>query len=181
MAELRARTPCGDMLPASYGESTMEELDLGVVTSVTALGPTEELSAALDAAHGLGFPKANRTSGKNGARCIWFGRNQGLLIGVEPSTELGAYAALVDQSDGWCAVSLSGDDAQDVLARLVPVDLRAAHFKRGRTARTQVGHMSASITRTGPGTFMILVFRSMAATLIDELSHAMQGVASRRG
>lgn len=180
MAELKARTPCGDLLPLTLGEATLEELDLGHVTSVMGFGDEASVSKALEAAHGVAFPKPNRTTGKDGTRCIWFGRNQALLIGPEPEAPLTEQAALVDQSDGWCAVSLSGSASEDVLARLVPVDLRAGHFKRGHTARTQLGHMMASVTRTGANSFMILVFRSMAATLVHELGTAMQAVASRR-
>ncbi len=102
------------------------------------------------------------------------------MIGIAPDASLGQHAAVVDQSDAWCAVSLSGGTAEDVLARLVPVDLRRAQFKRGHTVRTQVGHMMTSVTRTGPDSFMILVFRSMAVTLIHELKQAMQFVAARR-
>ena len=180
VAELKARTPCGDMLPLTHGAATVTELDLGHVTSVMGFGDDAAVSNALEAAHGVAFPKPNRSTGKDGDRCIWFGLNQALLIGPAPEERLKETAALVDQSDGWCAVSLSGAASEDVLARMVPVDLRAGHFKRGHTVRTQLGHMMASITRTGVNSFMILVFRSMASTLVDELGTAMQAVASRR-
>ncbi|MGJ8590673.1 MAG: sarcosine oxidase subunit gamma, partial [Yoonia sp.] len=173
MAELKARTACGDKLPLEIGTVQLEELDLGPVTSVMVWGSDKELSATMKAAHGMAFSKPNRSSGKDTTRCIWFGRNQALLIGAVPDVSLGQHAAIVDQSDTWCAVSLSGEASEDVLARLVPVDLRRAQFKRGHTVRTQVGHMMASVTRTGPDSFMILVFRSMAATLIHELKQAM--------
>lgn len=179
MAELKARTPCGDMLPVTHGAAQLVELDLGIVTSVMVTGDEDALSEALEAAHAVAFPKPNRASGKGGIRCVWFGRNQALLIGAAPDASLAAHGALVDQSDGWCAVRLSGGASEDVLARLVPVDLRAGHFKRGHTVRTLVGHMTASITRTGSEDFMILVFRSMASTLVHEVSEAMLGVASR--
>ena len=179
MAELKARTACEDALPVTVGAAQLEELDLGPVTSVMVLGQETDLSAAMEAAHGMAFPKPNRSSSKDAGRCVWFGRNQAILIGVAPDATLGNHAAVVDQSDAWCAVSLSGAASEDILARLVPLDLRRGQFKRGHTARTQVGHMMASVTRTGPDSFMILVFRSMAITLIHELEQAMQAVASR--
>ena len=184
VAELKARTACGDLLPVTHGSAQLVELDLGIVTSVALLGDEKAMSEAMDAVHGVGFPKPNRTTGKSplgkgGVCSVWIGRNQALLIGVAPDASLRAHGALVDQSDGWCAVCLSGAAAEDVLARLVPIDLRAGHFKRGHTARTLLGHMTVSITRTEPEEFMILVFRSMASTLVHELSAAMLGVASR--
>jgi len=133
----------------------------------------------MGAAYGLGVPKPNRVLSKGGVRAVWFGRNQLLLMGVDPDAGLAAHAALVDQSDGWCAVALEGAGSVDVLARLVPVDLRAGVFKGGHCVKTQLAHMNVSITRTGAEGFMILVFRSMASTLMHELERAMRGVAAR--
>lgn len=179
VAELKAKTPSTGLLPVAHGAAQLVEVDLGVVTSVMALGDKAGLSASMKAAHGVGFPEPNRTAARNGLRCIWSGRNQALLTGVVPDASLLPHGVLVDQSDGWAAVRLSGAASEDVLARLVPVDLRVGHFKRGHTARTLLGHMTASVTRTGADEFLILVFRSMAITLVDEISRAMQAVESR--
>jgi sarcosine oxidase subunit gamma len=101
------------------------------------------------------------------------------LVGIDADTGLVGHGALTDQSDGWTVVQLQGAGAADVLARLTPVDLRHAVFKRGHTARTDLMHMAASITRTNDDAFMIMVFRSMAGTLLHDLQRAMEGVASR--
>ena len=180
MVELTEKSPCAGVLPIEHGSVTLEELPRAQLTALSPLADRQALSAALEAAHGMALPRPNRSTGKEGARCLWFGRDQYLLIGPDPDPALGAEAAVVDQSDAWAVVTLEGADAADVLARLVPVDLRAQDFKRGHTARTQLGHMHASITRTGPERFMILVFRSMAGTLVHDLRHAMAAVASRR-
>ena len=179
MAELKALTPCGDISPLKIGAAQLAEIDTGHLTSLKPLKDKARLSEALEAAHGVAFPAVGRSTGKDGARTVWFGRGEALLIGPAPDASLAKHAAVVDQSDGWCVVTLSGDAAVDVLARLVPVDLRVGQFKRGHTVRTQLGHMSASITRTGTNTLMILVFRSMAATLVHEIQQAMEAVASR--
>lgn len=179
MAELMARTPFGGLLPLSIGSTTLTEIDPGPLLLVTSFGDGADLDRAMVAAYGVGVPKPNRVLAKGGVRAVWFGRNQVLLMGAAPAAEVAAHAALVDQSDGWGAVTLEGPASVDVLARLVPVDLRAAGFKRGHCARTQLGHMNVSITRTGAEGFMILVFRSMASTLVHELERAMRGVAAR--
>ena len=44
---------------------------------------------------------------------------------------------MTDQSDGWTVLALSGAAAVDVLARLVPVDLRLAAFPVGGALRTR--------------------------------------------
>ena len=74
---------------------------------------------------------------------------------------------------------LSGAASVDVLARLVPVDLRRTAFPQGHTCRTLVNHMTASVTRQDEDAFLILVFRSMAQTLVEELHEAMEAVALR--
>ena len=180
MVELKATDAFAGALPVKVGACSVEALDLGVLTSLSALGPAAALSAALEATHGLSLPKPGRSTGRTGNRCLWFGRGEVLLAGPAPDASLSQYAALVDQSDAWASVRVSGKDAVDVLARLVPIDLRESQFKRGASARTLVQHMTASITRTGADSFAILVFRSMAGTLVHDLKGAMEAVAARR-
>ena len=108
-----------------------------------------------------------------------FGRNEVLLAGPAPNSRLSEAMAVVDQSDGWAAAVLRGERGPEVLARLVPVDMRASAFKRGHSVRTQLLHMNVSITRIAPDQVLILCFRSMAGTLVHDLKQAMAGVASR--
>ena len=69
----------------------------------------------------------------------------------------------------------------DVLARLVPVDLRLAAFPVGRAVRPGLNHMNAVILRTGDHAFEIMVFRSMARTAWHEVETTMNMVAARAG
>ena len=175
MIELLSKTPCEGLLPLNVQGLKLSEVDLGRVTS---LSPYGEASAALQAAHGMAWPAANRATGKAGARCVWFGQDQAVLMGPQPDMALAKVAAVVDQSDAWAGVKLEGVQAADVLARLVPVDLRDVAFKRGHTVRTQALHVSVSITRLSDG-YLIMAFRSMAQTLVLELKEAMEAVAAR--
>lgn len=180
MGDLVAKSPCAGLLPLTIGSVSVTEEDAGVMTSIAARkGRQKALSQALKAAHGMAVPSPGRTTGKAGARVIWFSRGQVLLIGPAPDGSLGEFAALTDQSDGWAVVRLEGRGARDVLARLVPLDLRPTAFKRGHTARTELAHMMASLTRVGENAFQIMVFRSMAKTLVHDLKTAMEGVAAR--
>ncbi len=179
MVELKETSACAGLLPVTYGSVTLEEMTVEHMTSLSPLGDASGLSDALDNAHGMALPAPNRSTGKDSARCIWFGRDEALLIGPAPDDALRKLGAVVDQSDAWAVVRLQGLGAVDVLARLVPVDLRDGAFKQGHTARTQLGHMHASITKLEPDQFMIMVFRSMAGTLVHDLKQAMAGVATR--
>jgi sarcosine oxidase subunit gamma len=177
---LIAKTPCAGLLPLTVGEMTLSEVDPGILTSMAPhRGQEKALSDALKAAHGMAFPAPNRATGKAGARAIWFGRGQAVLAGPAPDASLAGFAALTDQSDAWAVVLLEGPGAEDALARLVPVDLRPQVFKRGHTARTQLFHMMCSITRVGERSLQIMVFRSMARTLVHDLKSAMESIAAR--
>lgn len=178
--KLVAQTPCDGLLPLTVGSVSVSEIDAGAIHSLSPFrGQSKLLSDAMKTAHGMALPAPNRASGKEGARAIWFGHGQVMLMGSLPDQALFSHAAVVDQSDAWAVVRLEGNGVEDVLARLVPVDLRPQNFKRGHTARTLLFHMAASVTRVGEKSFLIMVFRSMAGSLVHDLKRAMEGVAAR--
>lgn len=180
MVELSAKTPCAGLLPVAVGDCTLSEVASASMTLLSSYkGKEKQLGAALKAAHGMAFPAPNRSTGKAGARCVWFGQGQGMLIGPTPDKSLARYGAVVDQSDGWAVVRLEGMGAVDVLARLTSLDLRESQFKRGQTARSELHHMMVSITRVGNQAFDIMAFRSMAKTLVHDLEGAMASVAAQ--
>lgn len=180
MVELTAQSPCGTMLPLTVGSVTLSEVDLGLLTSISPFSNQQgAVSDALTQAYGLAYPSPNRTTGEGQMWAIWFGRDTALLVGPTVDASLVKIAAITDQTDAWTCVTLSGKGHEDALARLVPVDLRARNFQLGHTLRTLLGHMNASITRTSDNEVLILVFRSMAETLIHDLQEAMAVVAAR--
>jgi len=184
VVELREEHVGEGLLPVTAGEL---RLSAAVPERMTSLAPYKGQAAALSqamqamqAAHGVGWPKPGRMTGRKGARAMWFGREMALLIGPEPDPGLAAHAALADQSDAWAVLALEGPAAVEVLARLCPLDLRDHVFKRGHVARTEVAHMAGAIARMGDENWRIMVFRSMAGTLIHEVETAMRRVAARR-
>lgn len=181
MVDLIALSACDGLLPLSVGDLTVSEVIPDAMTSLAPFkGQGKATSSALMTAHGMALPAPNRATGKAGSRAIWLSRGQVMLVGPTPDAGLAKYAALTDQTDAWAVVRLEGPGVEDVLARLVPVDVRASVFKRGHTARTDLMHMMASVTRVGDHAFQIMVFRSMAETLVHDVKSAMEGVASQR-
>ncbi len=180
MDSLTAKSPLEGLLPVTIGSLSITEEQTGAIHLVSPFkGKHDAVSKAMAEDHGMAFPAANRATGKAGARAVWFGPEQALLIGPQPNDKLAGLAAVVDQSDAWAVARVEGEGVEDVLARLVPIDLRRQVFKRGHTARTLVFHMTASVTRVGDNAFQIMVFRSMAETLVHDLKRAMEGVAAR--
>ncbi len=163
----------------NVGGVTLAEVQVGPITSIAVLpGGTKAVAKGLRPL-GLSMPEPNSFHERKGARIVWTGREQAFLIGVDcPALE---GAAVTDQSDGWTVLALSGPAAVDVLARLVPTDLRLGACPVGRALRTGVNHMNAVILRTGDYAFEIMVFRSMARTAWHELETATHMVAARAG
>lgn len=180
MARLLGTSAFAAGLPRRIGGLTLAEHDPGPVTSVAPFrGREAAVSAALEGALGLGFPAPNAALASGTARALWAGRGRALILGAPLPDGLGEDAALVDLTSGFAWLHLTGQGVEDVLARLVPLDLRPAAFPEGRTARSLVGHMSASITRLGPETLELAVMRSMAGTLLHEVTQAAEGIAAR--
>lgn len=178
MPELIAKSAL-DGRSLTLGTVTLAEVEVGPITSVAVFpGGAKAVAKGLKTL-GLAMPEPNRFSEKKGARIVWTGRDQAFLIGVVPPVLEGA--AVTDQSDGWAVLSVSGAAAVDVLARLVPVDLRLAAFPVGRAIRTQANHMNVVILRVGDHAFEILVFRSMARTAWHELETTTHMVLARTG
>ena len=163
----------------SLGGVTLAEGEVGPITSIAVLpGGAKAVAKGLKTI-GFAMPEPNRFAEKKGARIVWTGRDQAFLLGVAAPVLEGA--AVTDQTDGWTALTLSGTGAVDVLARLVPMDLRLAAFPVGRAVRTQLNHMNVVILRAGDYAFEIMGFRSMARTAWHELEAAMQMLAARGG
>lgn len=178
MVKLIAKTAFGNQLPVSVGRCTLGALLPAAITSIAPQsGQERAVSEALKNSYGLAFPAPNRATVKAGTRCVWFGPGLAMLMGPVPKPINGA--SLTDQTDGWAVMQLQGDACVDVLASLVPVDLRPAVFKRGHTARTTLFHMPLSVTRTGASSFDLMVFRSMASTAVDEILTAMATSAAK--
>ncbi|EYD76110.1 sarcosine oxidase, gamma subunit family protein [Rubellimicrobium mesophilum DSM 19309] len=176
MARLLATTPCAGLdLPMTIGGARLSEVELGPVTSIAPFaGRAEEVEARLGAA----LPPPGRVGAADGGRLLWTGPGRALLVGCA-APDLRGLAAVVEQGDGMAGVLLEGAAAREVLARLVPLDLRDRAFPEGATARTLLVHMAVTLTRVGAESFEIIAMRSMAATLVREVAEAMRHVAAR--
>jgi heterotetrameric sarcosine oxidase gamma subunit len=180
VVKLIARSALDGLVPVTIGTVTVTNVSLDPVTMIAPFqGQLAKVDALLRAGDGIGFPASNRMESSEGVRILWAGQGRALLIGADAPLGLAGLAALTDQSDAFASAQVQGAGAVDVLARLVPVDLRLAHFPVGQTVRTFVNHMTSSVTRTAPDAFEVMVMRSMGQTLIHELTEAMANLAAR--
>lgn len=178
MAELLAKSPCDGLgLPFAKGAAQLEAWAPGPITSIAPFAGQEAAASDALARLGLAFPAANAMQVAGHARIVWTGRHQAFLIGA-PCPAI-AQAAITDQSDGWVGLRLTGAAARDVLARLVPLDLRDGAFPSGTAARSLLGHMPLVLMRPEADVWEMLTFRSMARTAVHEMSEAVTVVAGK--
>ncbi|SPH18778.1 hypothetical protein DEA8626_02322 [Defluviimonas aquaemixtae] len=178
MPSLIEKSPCDDLLPVLDGGLKLSEAREARITSVTPFAGKDRGVATALKSLGLGWPKPGQAVTGQAGACLWTGRGQAFLVGPVPEG-LDGIAALTDQSDAWARMELTGPHVAEVLARLVPLDLRAAVFPVGTVARSGLNHMMMILHRTGDDCFEIMVFRSMAATAVEEIRHAMAARAAR--
>ena len=178
MASLIEKSACDGLLPISIGGLTLTQAPPARIASVAPFNGREKAVVAALKALGLAWPAPGRCLAKGDAAILWSGRGQAFLLNGD-TAGLAGIAAVTDQTDGWAALRLSGPGHADALARLVPLDLRPAAFPPGSTARSGLGHMMAVFRRLSPDAVEIMVFRSMAATAVHEITVAMQSVTAR--
>nr|WP_245398554.1 sarcosine oxidase subunit gamma [Oceaniglobus trochenteri] len=154
-------------MPQTIGGLTLAE---HLPEAITAVMPFDGQEGAVSDDMGMPFPAPGRTSEADGALAIWAGRHLALVLGAPPRS---SHGAISDQSDAWAVFDLTGPGGAEALARLCPVDTRAAQFPPGHTARSLLGHVHASITRLKDDRLRIMVPRSMAHTAIHDLTRAM--------
>ncbi|MBP0438366.1 sarcosine oxidase subunit gamma family protein [Tianweitania sediminis] len=88
----------------------------------------------------------------------------------EKAARLGADAAVSDQSHGRVRVAVSGSGARSLLAKGCAVDFSPSVFAVGATAATLYNHIGIHVTRTAEDGFELLVLRSFAQSLWEDLS-----------
>lgn len=84
--------------------------------------------------------------------------------------DLGARrASVVEQSDGRVVLRIQGPKVRAILAKCTALDLDADLFEIGQSTNCQICHVAGNLARTGQDTFEIVVMRSFAGFLFDEV------------
>ena len=81
---------------------------------------------------------------------------------TELKKQLEGVASVSDQSHGRVTLSISGPKARAVLAKGTPIDLFDDEFPIGKSALTQMAHVSVHLTRTGQDEFTLSIFRGFS-------------------
>lgn len=82
------------------------------------------------------------------------------------------FAMAVEVSDARAVFDIEGPLAREVLAKLAPVDLAPGVFEPGEMRRTRLAQVAAAFWMTGPDSFRLIAFRSVAQYVEDLLKTA---------
>lgn len=93
----------------------------------------------------------------------------------------GGRAAFVDQSDGRVVMRIAGPQVRRILAKCTAVDLHPARFPVGHAVPAMVCHVAAHLARTGAESFEIVVPRSFAGTVFEEIAELGREFALTKG
>jgi len=120
----------------------------------------------LSAPEGAGFVEVGATRlGRLGPSRYVVSGDRGADLPGRLTSLLDGVAAVTDQSDLWAYFAAAGEGVQEVLSRVVPVNLHATSFAVGGLALTRAGHLDVRMFRTGTLQFEIAVARSYAEDL----------------
>ena len=102
----------------------------------------------------------------------WAGPDQYYVYNA-PYTELKrkleGLASVSDQSHGRVMIRIAGEKSRALLAKGTPVDLHPNEFPIGKSALTQMAHVSVHFTRTGDNEFTLSVFRGFSESFWEWL------------
>lgn len=85
-------------------------------------------------------------------------------------TRLRDIASVSDQSHARVMLRIAGPKARALLSKGTPVDLHPAVFATGKSALTQMAHVSVHMTRTGTDEFTLSVFRGFSESFWEWLT-----------
>lgn len=159
------------------GFATIREIGpLGMIT-LRCKADVKAMPKAIKAAVGTGVPSQRRVVVEGDRACGWMSPDEYLLVmpyaGVAEALEAIAKAMgkehhlAVDVSDARAVFRIEGAKAEQVLAKLSPVDFAA--LEPGELRRTRAAQVAAAFWKEGEG-YTLVCFRSVARYVFDLLA-----------
>jgi sarcosine oxidase subunit gamma len=181
MASLNERAPlAGLAIAGRFGAAAdapglvIEPRTLALASVTVRRGQAAALAAAVNEHYRIALPDGPRRATNDAIAFAGVGPGQWIASagtsGVAEfvtrlKSDLGAVAAVVDQSDSRLVLHLSGPRVRDVLAKGVSVDLHRSAFKPGDVATTPVAHIGVQLDLLDDApTFQVTAPRSTAGS-----------------
>ena len=185
-AALIPRAPfsgCAHGIGAGGGVIATDRDGLGLATVAVRKSQSPALTQRVNERFGLLLPAGPRRAAAAGV--AFAGTGPGMWLATQEKggnefaaaleEEIGAMAAVTDQSDGYAVLRLAGPKVRDALAKIIPLDVHPAVFRPGDVASTTASHMGITLWRLedaaeGSPVFEVAVFRSLAGSFWHALS-----------
>ncbi|MCY1127096.1 sarcosine oxidase subunit gamma [Frigidibacter sp. RF13] len=155
---------------SAVGFATVTEAGLQGMITLRGDLKSAKLKKAVKSAAGVDVPAARRITLKSGRGAGWMSPDE-LLILVPYAEARATVEALskaladdhhlvADVSDARAMFRIKGDKADQVLAKLCPVDLKT--LADGELRRTRAAQVAAALWQSDKGEFTLVSFRSVA-------------------
>ena len=162
------------------GVRVSEPADLQIATVIARQGRRDGLAAPLRAAYGVELPSGPKRVASDRLALLGTGprtwlalRTGGAPLALELAHELGKTAAVVDQSDGYAVLRLTGEKLRATFEKGLAVDLHPRAFGPGDVAVTTCAHLGVIVWQLDEApTYEVAVFRSLAASFWHWLSES---------
>lgn len=158
----------------------------GMITLRGDLG-AEALGKAVKDVTGVDVPAQRRIAMKGEAGAAWMSPDELLLLvpyadvaeALERLHEMlaGTHFLAVDVSDARAVFSVEGQGVREVVAKLMPVDMRRQAFGEGDFRRTRMAQIPAALWMPEADRVQIICFRSVA----DYAFNLLKGAAAPGG
>jgi sarcosine oxidase subunit gamma len=149
------------------------------MTHLALRGSSEQFFAACESVLGMRPPTApNTVASSANLSILWLGPDEWLVVlktGTVPDLRKaldGIHSAVVDVTSSRKALEVSGERADEVLAKAATLDFSLAAFPVGSCAQTNIARTQGIIWRHGAQDFVIYVRSSFAAYLAAWLDDA---------
>lgn len=159
------------------GVTVSDRDGLGIATVLVRNGQASALTARIRERFGIDLPRRPQRATTDKIAFAATGPMAWLAVTEDGGNgfaaclreSVGDLASVVDQSDGYAVLRVSGPKARDALAKGVPLDLHPRTFSVGDVAVTVVSHIDATIWRCddrpdGAPVFEFVIFRSLAGS-----------------
>ena len=188
MRDLFHDSAFADLRTAGSGNGivAVERVGLAIATVMLRPGKLRELSAAVTANFAIDLPVGAEWTANNGVALLGTGPGKWLAIKDSRDTDfvsnleaqLQGLASVVEQSDGFGVLRLSGPALSETLAKGVQIDLAPDAFPTGSVAVTSIAHIGATLWKVDDQpTIDIAVARSLANSFL----HWLEASASSCG
>lgn len=162
---------------AADAPAVVEEVPFQGHFTIRALEKTDALNEKLKPVFGITLDDTPNTVGTNKGNTVYWLREGQWLVITPPEKQRTLFekaekalkdmhSSIVDNSDGFTMLRLSGERARDILMKGCPLDIHPREFPAGSMAQTRIVHADVLLHHPEDDLFHIFVRNSFAEYLL---------------